>query len=110
MTDAPERIWADPPQIFDGSDVWHSEPANERTEYIRADIAEAEKRAAVADALEMMDVSPYFQTVAALLLRHGPMVVEQKDKIDSRYATISQTDNLDGTTTFSASIRLEDKA
>jgi hypothetical protein len=33
----PERIFADPPTTFDGSDVWHSEPSKGRTEYIRAD-------------------------------------------------------------------------
>jgi hypothetical protein len=33
----PDRIFADAPSIFDGSDVWHSEPSKGRTEYIRAD-------------------------------------------------------------------------
>jgi len=46
--DAPRTIWADQPQVFDDCDVWHSEPAEGRTEYIRADIAQAEKEAAVA--------------------------------------------------------------
>jgi len=44
MTDAneaPERIWADAPSIFDGSDVWHSEPDECRTEYIRKDVSDA---------------------------------------------------------------------
>jgi hypothetical protein len=46
--DAPRTIWADQPQVFDDCDVWHSEPAEGRTEYIRADIAQAEQDAAVA--------------------------------------------------------------
>jgi len=50
--DAPRTIWADSPQVFDDCDVWHSEPAEGRTEYIRADIAQAEKEAAVAAAYE----------------------------------------------------------
>lgn len=41
MSDAPERIWADAPGIFDGTDLWHTsrETAEETaTEYVRADI------------------------------------------------------------------------
>ncbi len=34
---APERIWADPAEIFDGMDVWRSEPGGKGVEYIRAD-------------------------------------------------------------------------
>ena len=49
--DAPRTIWADSPQVFDDCDVWHSEPAEGRTEYIRADIAQAEKEAAVQTAM-----------------------------------------------------------
>jgi hypothetical protein len=39
MTDAPERIWAQPPTVFDEMDVWHFEPRGEATEYIRVDLA-----------------------------------------------------------------------
>jgi hypothetical protein len=39
MKDAPERIWADPPTVFDEMDVWYPEPRGEATEYIRADLA-----------------------------------------------------------------------
>jgi len=46
--DAPRMIWADQPQIFDDCDVWFSEPAEGRTKYIRADLAQAEKDAAAA--------------------------------------------------------------
>jgi hypothetical protein len=41
MTGVPERIWADPPETFDGSDVWRSEPGGKGVECIRADIAAA---------------------------------------------------------------------
>ena len=36
--DMPEKIFADPPSTFDGSDVWHSENGKGRVEYIRADL------------------------------------------------------------------------
>lgn len=39
MTDAPERIWADPATTFVGMDCWHEAPHESRTEYIRADLA-----------------------------------------------------------------------
>jgi hypothetical protein len=41
MTGIPERIWADPPETFDDSDVWRSEPGGKGVEYIRADIVAA---------------------------------------------------------------------
>lgn len=49
MTDAPKRIWADPPETFDGMDVWRSEPGGKGVEYILASehaalIREAEAR------------------------------------------------------------------
>jgi len=34
----PERIFADPPEIFDGSDIWRSEPGGRAVEYVRADL------------------------------------------------------------------------
>ena len=36
MTDAPKRIWADPPETFDGMDIWRSEPGGRGVEYILA--------------------------------------------------------------------------
>jgi hypothetical protein len=39
--DMPDKIFADPPSIFDGSDVWHSNPGKDRVEYIRADLFQA---------------------------------------------------------------------
>ena len=36
--DMPDKIFADPPSTFDGSDVWHSENGKGRVEYIRADL------------------------------------------------------------------------
>ena len=49
MTDAPKRIWADPPETFDGMDIWRSEPGGKGVEYILASehaalIREAEAR------------------------------------------------------------------
>ena len=38
MSKAPERIWADPPTTFDGMDIWHEEPCDVGTEYVRADL------------------------------------------------------------------------
>jgi hypothetical protein len=46
MTDAPERIWAFPPEIFDNMSVWQLDKPSGKpngAEYIRADIAKAEK-------------------------------------------------------------------
>lgn len=45
----PKRIWADPPETFDGMDVWRSEPGGKGVEYILASehaalIREAEAR------------------------------------------------------------------
>ncbi len=45
----PKRIWADPPETFDGMDVWRSEPGGRGVEYILASehaalIREAEAR------------------------------------------------------------------
>ena len=41
MSDAPERIWAFMPDIFDNMSVWQDQPspALDTTEYIRADLA-----------------------------------------------------------------------
>ena len=67
MTDAPKRIWADPPETFDGMDVWRSEPGGKGVEYILASehaalIREAEARGmeraaniAVADAKQLTE-------------------------------------------------------
>jgi hypothetical protein len=52
MSDTPERIWADPPEIFDGMDIWRSDPGGKGVEYIRADLHRAEVEAAVKRALE----------------------------------------------------------
>lgn len=44
MSDAPDRIWADAPSLFDGTDLWHTsrETAEKTaTEYVRADIFSA---------------------------------------------------------------------
>lgn len=48
-TTPPKRIWADPPETFDGMDMWRSEPGGKGVPYIRASevaalIAEAEAR------------------------------------------------------------------
>ena len=49
QTTPPKRIWADPPETFDGMDVWRSEPGGKGVEYILASehaalIHEAEAR------------------------------------------------------------------
>ena len=45
----PEEIFADPPSVFDGSDVWHSVPAVGRVKYIRADLVDAAMKGAYAE-------------------------------------------------------------
>ena len=42
MSKAPERIWADPPTTFDGMDIWHEDPRDVATEYVRADLYAAQ--------------------------------------------------------------------
>lgn len=49
QTTPPKRIWADPPETFDGMDIWRSEPGGKGVPYILASevaalIAEAEAR------------------------------------------------------------------
>ena len=36
---APDEIWADPPEIFDGMDIWRSEPGGKGIHYVRRDPA-----------------------------------------------------------------------
>jgi hypothetical protein len=38
MTDAPERMWAEMPGIFDGMGFWREDEREDHVEYIRADI------------------------------------------------------------------------
>jgi hypothetical protein len=56
MTDAPERIWAWTWEVDVSRGQWALNPSvgfDEEAQYIRADIAEAEKRAAVEAAVEV---------------------------------------------------------
>ena len=43
MSEAPERIWAFEPDIFDNCSLWQDQPSpkGDTTEYIRADLVEA---------------------------------------------------------------------
>ena len=47
MTDAPERIWAERPYIFDGMGIWHDTGEGPGTEYIAAAKVQELIRAAV---------------------------------------------------------------
>jgi len=47
--DMPDKIFADPPSTFEGSDVWHSEVGKDRVEYIRADLFQAAMKNAYAE-------------------------------------------------------------
>lgn len=49
MTDAPERIWAERPDIFDGMGLWHAQELTGIQEYVRADIARAQLAAVQAE-------------------------------------------------------------
>lgn len=49
---APERIWADPPSLFDGVDLWHEKQDGAEltaVEYIRKDASDAAVAAARAE-------------------------------------------------------------
>ena len=39
MSDAPERIWAEPPDVFEGMGFWRSACEGIGVEYLRADLA-----------------------------------------------------------------------
>jgi hypothetical protein len=41
MSDAPEKIWAHPPTVFDEWDVWQTSETDGAIEYTRTDVAEA---------------------------------------------------------------------
>lgn len=41
MSEAPERIWAESPDLFDGMGFWPFTEHHTRTEYIRADLHDA---------------------------------------------------------------------
>lgn len=47
----PDRIWADPPETFDGMDVWRSEPGGKGIPFLRATPA----REAADDLLAVME-------------------------------------------------------
>lgn len=53
MSEAPERIWAFLPDIFDGMSVWQNQPSpnGDTIEYIRKDVSDAAIRQAREDAL-----------------------------------------------------------
>jgi len=38
MSDAPERIWAEMPEVFDGMGFWQEHKSADLMEYVRADI------------------------------------------------------------------------
>jgi len=46
MDDAPETIWADSPEIFDGCDIWRDNPINPKAiKYRRADLPATDAQA-----------------------------------------------------------------
>ena len=61
MTDAPERIWAFEPDVFDNMSAWQDmpSPAGDTTAYIRADLhaAALAERDALKAALKLADAA-----------------------------------------------------
>lgn len=95
--DMPEKIFADPPSTFDGSDVWHSENDKGRVEYIRSDLfQEAMKNADQMEKL-MSQMAQQAETIDQLLdaihdaiCRPKGVVPESADQFyDSRRAGIA---------------------
>ena len=71
MTDAPKRIWADPPETFDGMDIWRSEPGGRGVEYILASEHAALIREAEARGMERA-AQIGGNAAVEVLLRHEP--------------------------------------
>ena len=55
MSDLPESIWADPPDIFDDMSIWYNYPTKGQTKYVRADIVQAQIDAAREAALQEVE-------------------------------------------------------
>lgn len=60
----PERIWADPPETFDGMDMWRSDPGGKGVEYVRADLVAtpspgADFKAGMMRAAEIADLNAW---------------------------------------------------
>ena len=75
---APERIWADPAETFDGMDCWHSSPHGSRTEYIRKDASDAAIASARAEGVRegMLKAADYadnwLATFGQVAIKHTP--------------------------------------
>ena len=69
-TTPPKRIWADPPETFDGMDVWRSEPGGKGVEYILA----SEHAALIREAEAMgMERAAEICEVIRTSIANGPM-------------------------------------
>jgi hypothetical protein len=42
MSDLPQSIWADPPDIFDDMSIWYNYQTKGQTKYVRADTVQAQ--------------------------------------------------------------------
>ena len=66
---APERIWADPPSLFDGVDLWHEKQDGAEltaVEYIRKDASDAAIAAARAEGVREVVISRIQDLIAWL--------------------------------------------
>lgn len=82
---APERIWADPPSLFDGVDLWHEKQDGAEltaVEYIRKDASDAAISAARAEGV------PSKEAIYALALRMW--AVHPKDLDAAGYDHVSR--------------------
>ena len=68
MSDLPESIWADPPDIFDDMSIWYNYPTEGQTQYVRADTVQAQIDAAVAAERErwVKAIEHYFDATAVM--------------------------------------------
>ena len=78
---APERIWADPPSLFDGVDLWHEKQDGAEltaVEYIRKDASDAAIAAARAEGVRegMLKAADYadswLATFGQVAIKHTP--------------------------------------
>jgi hypothetical protein len=75
MSDLPESIWADPPDIFDDMSIWYNYPTKGQTQYIRADTVQAQIDAAVTAERERCAKVAFGFGAVDMLAEHKPFAI-----------------------------------
>jgi hypothetical protein len=75
MSDLPEFVWADPPDIFDDMSIWYNYPTKGQTQYIRADAVQAQIDAAVKAERERCAKVAFGFGAVDMLTEHKPFAI-----------------------------------